>query len=276
MTVIQEMKAAGLDIRQYKRSPGSAGEAVLAVSNDIIYFWPGDAEVDLVETDGDVRQALLRVTEDARVLTRTYQVWTYDGLRPRPEIVRGNFPVSLPTTAKYKVVTAERQPAQTSTYAYDRTACYWEFKVEATVPETSITFLLGYDEQHQFVCALPGHPSNMRAAHKSLRPSGLSRGTVRQGEWFFDPAVDGEMQESLSLALNRKIAKDWSNGFTPLNVNSNGHRGLNVHQDGQQYAIGAIVDTRGRHAPLVLARWHKVVRNLEQQVDERRRSRSWD
>jgi hypothetical protein len=52
-------------------------------------------------------------------------------------------------------------------------------------------FLLGHDERHWFAAAVPGdHVHDVRTAIASLRPTEIEgREAIRQGEWFFVPAL---------------------------------------------------------------------------------------
>jgi|ERR1700730_8908915 len=53
-------------------------------------------------------------------------------------------------------------------------------------------YLLGHDERHWFVAALPGNRvKDVRTAMEALRPAeATAPGTIRQGEWYFVPCPD--------------------------------------------------------------------------------------
>lgn len=62
-------------------------------------------------------------------------------------------------------------------------------------------YLLGHDERHWFAAAVPGSSvRDVRTAIASLRPDEVAgREAIRQGEWFFVPARDVDVNQNFIL-----------------------------------------------------------------------------
>lgn len=185
---------------------------------------------------------------------------------------------SLPKEARIKILSA-------SWIRKDRCA----YSVEITAPASSNSFLMGIDETSHFISQLPSHPSTVRVAHQVLRPTSVPKNALRQGEWFFIPATPEEVEaivkayaEPMYNIRSRGAIRQVSEAtlrqmgfhryprsrvnptFTMLEGGSS-HRvaqGIRIGED--RFATGLVYDTReGRHEPLTLNGWYKVVRNTE-------------
>jgi hypothetical protein len=175
--------------------------------------------------------------------------------------------------------------------------------------EEKSTFLCGHDERHWFVAAVPEgargvtgvaaanaalQPALVRTAVGRVRPKDPFRrrnaAYVRQGEWFFVPALDLDppvalvlRNEPLSrgrgkahmieLAYRRGGDVVWANQRHPRGISEARYRGLTEKQrrsggwtrfvrDPQLFAKGAI--RHPDHATVVLNGWYRVVMNTEQ------------
>lgn len=163
--------------------------------------------------------------------------------------------------------------------------------VRAVVPDARWTFLLGTDERSQFISALPKRVRTVNAAHKALRPKGITEKTTRQGEWFFVPATRTEAKKLDAMVAHdpSKVEPVWLGAADDKVFNSGrewdkdepehadetdtSHAAFtSLHMDDHLFVTGYIVDDRtpegrnSRHEPLWLPDWHRVVRNLEIQV----------
>jgi hypothetical protein len=155
-------------------------------------------------------------------------------------------------------------------------------------------FLAGHDERHWFVAAIPEKTpvSTVRGAKKALKPKVVqeaSEGVIRQGEWFFIPRPNEKIDEKLVLH-NEPLTR--GRGSKP-------HRCAELVRTGGEtvYVKGAQIVTeiafakmdmkakrvgwqtmrrnprvfvRGRirhtdHKTIVLAEWHEVLMNTENQ-----------
>jgi hypothetical protein len=175
-------------------------------------------------------------------------------------------------------------------------------------------FLCGHDERHWFVCAVPDRGAvNVRAAMAALQPTEvrvavnrkvkhakdrLSRRNeafVRQGEWFFIPAPNLAVKETL-VHRNEPISRGagskphmcqylyrsggevvWVCGKRPNGVTRGQYEQLLKSNpktrswDWRQMRRGAAVYVRGRvwhkdHKTIVLDTWHRVLMNTENEA----------
>lgn len=262
-----------IDARPYYRAPLTPELFAINIDNRQIRPWAGKAQIEVVG-DRKVRQAVLTVVESDRSVTRIFDV-----NRPNETTVRQTFPVVVPEgrLANWRIIPGTRHNNWGSNWA----------KVEATMvaPPTSTSLLVGFDEIRQFIAQLPRHVNSVEAAHDALRPNSVAKGTLRQGEWFFVPVNKKERAEIEALLASGRhpfktpleVGSTHSAPclFSPLAVNSGPRGGLGV-----RYATGKVTDTRkGRHAPLLLDDWYRVVRNAEVEAPVsslRRTPRMWD
>ena len=155
-------------------------------------------------------------------------------------------------------------------------------------------YLLGHDERHWFAAAVPGNSvRDVRTAIASLRPDEIGgREAIRQGEWFFVPAGDVELNHSfifrnepLSRGLGSKshMCEELTRtGGVPVMVSSSHPTGLGLAEYEQLIATDpkaqrivwrrmvrdAEVIVRGNvrhpdHKTVWLDGWHRVYMNRE-------------
>lgn len=140
---------------------------------------------------------------------------------------------------------------------------------QANPSQTS--FLVGVDEVRPFISVLKRKVNSVAEAHRELRPKGLKAGSVRQGEWFFEPCNKKQCEEIEGYAQD-----DYPFGFDRLE-NGSSHEAVLFRMDKEKYAKGFVLDRRhGNHKPLFLDRWHRVVRNNETTFDTPRAMRRYD
>lgn len=173
-------------------------------------------------------------------------------------------------------------------------------------------FLCGHDEREWFVAAVPGGASSVRQAMDALQPAevreALSRRPVssrkrharknrafrRQGEWFFVPEADLEVDEKLVLhdePMQRgggkphiveyvfrsggetvRVCSRYPNGLTEATYRALLQRQPQAVRWGWRvmrraasvYARGAV--RHADHAVITLPCWHRVVMNTETQT----------
>lgn len=178
-------------------------------------------------------------------------------------------------------------------------------------------YLCGHDERHWFVCAVPGQSvAGVVAAIEALQPvevRTLARRTlrtkerlrrhnaafVRQGEWFFVPAPELEVDERL-IHHNEPIRRGtggkphwcqflYRHGGESVMVCNRQPNGVTPEHyrklvQAQPEAVGwgwrsmrrnAAVYVRGRvshpdHATVVLDHWHRVLMNTENEAPGKR------
>ena len=172
-------------------------------------------------------------------------------------------------------------------------------------------FLCGHDERQWFVAAVPGSASSVREAMEALKPEVVREsqtrnkvktkrrnkrkndGFVRQGEWFFVPCPDMDVDEMLVLKdepLRRgrgkphmaeflfrrggttvRVCRQYPNGLTeseyarlvrddPAKAKLNWRT---MSRDPEAFVKGTI--RHSDHKTVELAFWHRVVPNTEDQ-----------
>lgn len=262
VTLVDELEKAGVPAKEYSRGPNGKFPFVVSIQNrlgtpGVIRVWEGNSEFE-VATSKRHHQAVVGVMELERSITRNVTVTSSPGTTNAQ--IRGQaqriFPVFMGTDVAWKFGAVTRG---------ERTEAWGYTHDVATVPVTATAkagrqnLLLGHDETHAFICALPKAVKTVAEAHELLRPKLAEReGTVRQGEFFFVPVSD-----RLSATLMRRLSRSRYGRLE----NGSSHMGTTVLYNGNRYAIGVIQDERpGRHSPLLLSSFHRVVRNREVQL----------
>lgn len=273
----------------FRRGPNGTDVFSISIRGGEVMVWAGTAETT-VHGSKKHRQVVLNVEEKARKVSHdvTIDAWAYSHakLSGHESALRNRFPVSFPASASvkwsytgWKETThedAKKQIGKTEPGNRKFTA-----KVTATVPATSQSFLVGYDEHNLFVSMLPKKANSVEAAHAMLRPKGVTDAAERQGEWFFEP-----VSENTSATLDRYVGRNPAAlTYSRLRLGSRDggdHRTLHMEMRGKTYAIGFVIDRRGErsthHEPLWLADWHQIFRNTEVQAPASvgTQRRSWD
>lgn len=269
------MQSFGITAAPYKRPPAGKDTFLISIlpkrPEGVIQVNQGLAKVEIHGSKVN-RQAVITVAEQPRVIKRTVKTSTATTEAPTihraKEILRWDFPVSIPgnvswTYASVKVSKRSR-PGQID----------WDVSGVVTARAGSRTvshFLLGVDESYNFIAPLKEKPSSVEHAYRILKPD-LRAGSLRQGEWFFEPLVKAESDriEKIAQADSRKVKPFVLGGST-----HRAHSSLAVITPGKGigkkrkftrtlYARGYVVDNRkGHHTALFLPSWHRVVRNNE-------------
>jgi hypothetical protein len=285
-SVIDQLRDAGIACGAYARPPAGTDVFILGVGRGgagQIMIWPGIANVT-VHGDKKKRQAVLWVDEEKRVIDQEIEVW-WAGPKNTAAIggrAIAQFPIQLPEGTKFRAVKCRQLTSRVSSWNEDEQRHIvhmeptnrWMVTVRATVPSSSQTVLVGMDETHHFAAELPSRVNSVEAAHKILRPKGLSAKAVRQGEFFFDPVAikrQTEIQRRFDEARNTGLPR-WSDmrktstGMRRPLENDSSHKAQFLVRDseGNVYVRGEVRDTRsGRHEPLQFDLWQRVVRNQE-------------
>lgn len=285
-TLDAELKAAGLKARPYHRPPNARDLFVIALdSSNVIRFWCGSADITFV-SDKKARQSVLDVYEKGRTVTNTvkidFHVWqnnlTLEHVRnslSRYWIER-HLGVQLPVGAEYSITAYDRiEKPERNEYGLVAAAGYGTVTLQGKTKATRQSFLIGRDEKSQFISALPRRCKSVFDAHEALRPPGVPRTALRQGEWFFVPATAAE-----KAAIAKSVAGRGSKGICgardygsatihrsrvgELEDGSSHHAPCNIIVSNRLYAVGLVYDTRpNRHGQLLLRDWHRVIRNRE-------------
>jgi len=182
-------------------------------------------------------------------------------------------------------------------------------------------FLCGHDERHWFVAAIPeaAYAKNVLEAMDALKPEVVShsqnaagvktkhknkrknKGYIRQGEWFFVPTNDVEL-DTLSTHKNEPISR--GNGASPhiceelcrrggvtvyvhtthaprgftqsefdkhikANPKHRDHLWSRMTRDAEVFVRGYV--KHQDHATITLSGWHKVIMNLENKAKAKER-----
>lgn len=281
--IVKELRKADLKAKEYARGPAGLRPFVISIqerkdSPGLFRTWTGAAEIE-VHPNRRAKQAVITANELERDITRDVKLSSWDRIEPvqtdrTNQDALSNFPVALGANERnakwdygemHSVKKVNIRGAKSSDYRWD-----FRIPVTATVPASGQSLLVGMDETHYFVCALPETATSVRHAHEMLRPSTAHRkGVVRQGEWFFIPVNN----EKLATALLTRIGDVR---FERLEFGSTHMTNILTHGN-SRYAIGVVQDARkGRHEPLLLNRFHQIVRNKEVTVLTPVPQRHWD
>lgn len=284
-TLEKELAKADLIAMKYARGPAGADPFVISIQEmgggpGVFRTWQGKSEIE-VTPNKKLRQAVITASEPERVLSRAIPLSKWD-VRSLAHVKPTKVTKDLERTAKdyfgERVVIPETAGLKynytlgkiSEQSNYDGASSYnVDVKVEATVPATSQSLLVGMDETHYFVAALPEKALTVVEAHEILRPASAKKdGTKRQGEWFFIP---------VSERLSKELFKHTDQLEYAMLEDGSTHVGSTLIHGKGTYAIGVIQDERkGRHEPLILTSWHQVRRNNEIEVKSQPRTRYWD
>jgi len=275
--VIDLLKKAGVRASFYTRPPLNKETFTLSMDNkNEIRIWPGIAEIQIHSGTGDSRrlkQAVITASERRREITETLNL-VRRGPNWKPQLAIDYSQLRLPESAKTRISKSEFDPeVQDGDWRG-----MWTIELVHVVPASVQSFLVGTDESSQFVSALPKPCKTLEEAHRALRPKGVPLGCPRQGEWFFVP-----VSASVAKKLGDRAAQATGGVFgTPIFAGrlegGSSHWGhILTRLDKQLYATGLIRDSRkGRHEPLWLDGWHKVVRNTELRTNPTTSTTYWD
>lgn len=273
MDVIEKLNKAGVSAKQYSRPP--AGKEIfmlgLNAKRDQLLMWPGSAQVR-VKTNKRYRQAVLRVEEEERYITRN--------LSPKSSSYNSLvFDLKLTDTDVAKVG-IPHDAAMLFPNLPEKTEFYVEYTSDdrialvAHVPGSRTHFLVGKDEKTMFVSMLPTGVNSVAEAHEVLRPDSVPEGSPRQGEWFFVPVEDW-----LADAIDEAIElRRQSRPLIEARYEQSGHLPYSDHHAENRFSsdLGCFVYgriTHPRHKTLTLKKWHRAVHNREIQSSQARR---WD
>jgi len=293
--LVESLKKLGIKAQPYKKPPSGKDVFVISIMpkppEGIIQVNQGLAKVE-IHGSKKLRQAVITVTEEPRVVTRAVKsVWNAYVLSSPPPTVneakrtlRVNFGISMPGVPRWSFAGVKWEKRK-GLNGFVVTG-----KVTARSGKRTVsTFLLGVDESHNFISPLKKKASSIEEAHKQLKPK-VRAGTLRQGEWFFEPLVKAE-----ATAIDKIVVAD-SRKIKPAVLGASTHRALTTtriitkgrgkgakRKPGTTtlYARGFVVDNRkGHHKALWLPTWCKVVRNNEipmpRRIEDRRRRQRFD
>lgn len=285
--VIPALEKAGLNIQPYRRGPFGSGVFSIAKtpSGDGLRVWvPESADIDLY-TDKRKKQAVISVLEKAREVRNNIRIWeikrdwdkyigkdvgkiSWDALS---EDAKEYFSQYMTHGTNIYVPNSRFVPSSLAIehlYSDNASTIVYIYGVSKAKRNRN-TFLIGQDEEKHFVSVLRKRVYSVDEAHESLRPKGLSKNAIRQGEWFFDPVTKKKERELKKLLQNKNFhfaALEGEHSWRPRNRSS--HRAMILTEGRDKYVYGPVIDSRkGYHAPLLLDGFHKVVRNREVKVE---------
>lgn len=295
---------AGISAKEYAKGP--LGKLIFAASSfnpRELRFWLGESEADIVAADKGLRQVVVTIREPARTITRktvvvpnhwkpgNHREWLSpeDAVSPQgmttnnQNYLRARFGIIVPDQASFSATFIERWQEETSpdtSLERWRTKESWE--ITAKIKASTMHLLMGVDESANFIAELPKAVSSVDEAHEALRPAGISKKALRQGEWFFEPCSDKELLSVINSSPEHFTSKYFKKN-SPLEPGSShvATEALAFTAKGKRiyYVKGMIKDLRkGHHSPLELDRWHKVIRNTEviRQTGDFRARNYWD
>lgn len=298
MDIQTALETIGIKSLPYKRGPVGKDVFAITLTADKIRFWKGDSDIT-ISVDEDLRQAVLNVTEKPRTVKSSVNIWCYTiGSNPKKyteeqlakevsKKVNGRYSNDAKKAKKEKAVMmkylrsiAIKVPgSRMKVTGYSRLEKSGSVTVNLkfTAKSTTTSFLVGFDHDAQnrpFICQLRDVVSTVKQAHESLKPKNvkLKSGYKRQGEWFFNP-VNKELAQKLTRKIHKAMVAPLDGR---LQWNPSSHRAMTITHDKKRYAIGQVKDIRrGKHKPLMLDKWHEVVRNNEVRVTNQQ-STTWD
>jgi hypothetical protein len=274
--VVEALKKFGIRTQPYAKPPVTKDVFVLSIlpkgAEGTIAIHQGAAQVDIHGSKVE-RQAVLTVVERGRVVTRKVTTTRFQDEKPTMEMAQGSlsraFPIQMGSDVKWSFSNIKIEE-NTKRRPDRKDVKNW--RITGTVTgsvgkRTTNNFLVGVDESHNFVAPLPRKAKSVHDAHMLLKPKDLRPGTLRQGEWFFEPCSKTECAE-----FDKIVGEKGNTRVQEIELGQSTHvvkSGMRV--DNVIYAIGFVTDKRhGRHAALFLPKWHKAVRNKEIPMPRRR------
>lgn len=296
LKLVRELEKYRIPASAYANPPDGKAVATLSRSPGVpgqLLIWPGTtAEISIVG-DRKLRQAVITIKEDERVVTASghRSIW-FTSHWTETEIKRRLNPSSywtgpsIPTNGtKFSFKKIEESDTVDATYPRYVNIRY---TIEAVVPESTERFLVGLDEVGLFISRLPRRDyASVQEAHEALRPKIVPEGALRQGEFFFVPVTKAEQayidklpEERTNPALGSLTwetgLKAKGNTYVRRLEASSSHGATKafslpsaaVSKKFSKYPLvvsGTVLDSRvGRHKPLDLGdTWYHVVRNNE-------------
>lgn len=257
---------------------------------DTLYF-TNDKKVKVsIAGDKKLRQAVLKVTEDERVVKVAGKIRanrhrydensaeSYDSLSKRAAQSRAKithkmknswdiasvarqFGVSVPSedvsARNYKVVRR---------VGLGKESIIYDISFDMVVPATEMHLLVGYDEKEAFISQLPEKATTVNRAHTVLKPKNWKKSWLRQGEFFFRPLTEKEIRiliediedNSYGSADEIKTCRLLEDG----DYNETDHdASLYYNMNNDIMVCGSI--RNDRHKELFLPNWHEVIVNRE-------------
>ncbi len=169
---------------------------------------------------------------------------------------------------KQQVILLIQEPEREySIRSWDREKRVWVYNKQKS-PGFLRKYLMGMDESHLFIAELPknlGVINKVKDAHKALKPNLIKDierkiGKIkRQGEWFFIPADDFDLD---LIERNRPFVEKKKRISPRLGGNPHiADQILRIEVPRKTYVLGRIAHVE--HKTLTFNMWHKVARNNE-------------
>jgi hypothetical protein len=151
-----------------------------------------------------------------------------------------------------------------------------------TTPKSTRKFLAGRDERQLFMCQVKATATTVAQAHQLLKnptvhtAEGKLGRAARQGEWFFLPCSDAEIQEierhikKSEVAIRKKVRlpspgkPHTAEEYLAMASPKLSH-GFSVQLRDNIFVRGKI--THADHETVTFSRWRRVLRNMEEGRD---------
>lgn len=184
-----------------------------AAVRDTLYYRHADKAKVWVAGDKKLKQAVLKVVEDERVVPISWeQVARRGDWETKEEHSRRATQYRKKTTQMTKSSWGVRElsrkggvqfPFDTElemrNYKVKRKASgrdiIYDYSMDVVVPKTKMCLLVGTDESEMFISQLPKMATTVNRAHVVLRPKGWKKEWPRQGEFFFRPLTTDELKK---------------------------------------------------------------------------------
>lgn len=257
--IITAFKNAKVPLKLYKRNPVPGTNFIVNSPRHRkeIYLYFNDSVKIKTAICKKNRQVLLSVLELERKLSRNVTVHNHE-LNYQLETIWNRYTdIDLPLETEYSI--DRKTPGKPNSNQVN-------LVLTATVPSSTMYFLVGFDEDHCFISRLPKEVNTVKQAHEILIPEEIrDRHYIRQGEFFFVPqhSICKEVEE-LDAMTNAAIGVD---NILGEHDNSTPHYAdllITVeYPDGStdELVMGNI-ETK-RHKTISLNSLHKVYRNTE-------------
>jgi hypothetical protein len=211
--VSKKMRQAGLTLDTPGRRISAGINVAIGLPSDrttgVVQLWAAaTSEYTLSvigEPNAEQRQVVLRLQEPVRDVSKEFK-WSEINARSKRglQFWRSRFrrEVMLPDVEGIKYSHKYLEDVKPDQHDHGVNYRYFQHHVEVTakVPATDIYFLVGFDEDHTFICMLPQPATSVEDAHQLLMPTEVKKAllngleVLRSGELYLVEATEKEDQ----------------------------------------------------------------------------------
>lgn len=257
--IITAFKNAKVPLKLYKRNPVPGTNFIVNSPRHRkeIYLYFNDSIKIKTAICKKNRQVLLSILEPKRKLSRDVTIFDHE-VNYKPQTIWNRYlGIDLPLETVYSIdLTTPGKPGSNQV----------NLVLTATVPTSTMYFLVGFDEDHCFISRLPKKVNTVKQAHEILIPEEIkNRHFIRQGEFFFVPqhsickevkALDGTTDTPIGVYDNFKELDNSTPHYADLLIT------VEYVDGGVDELVMGKIETK-RHKTIYLPCLHKVYRNTE-------------